>query len=95
MTDSLRPWHPVAFKTADMIGLKAMARGDASGDQQKRVLEFIVKELCETDGLSFRPVEMGGAQDTAFAEGKRHVGLQIRKLVLMPLDKHIEPKGDE
>lgn len=87
-----RPWEPVPFHKANVHALRAMAQGAASQEQQIRVLEFIVKELCETDGLSFRPDEFGGAHDTAFAEGKRSVGLQLRKFIMMPLDNHGEPK---
>jgi hypothetical protein len=86
------PWVPTAFDKASVHALRAMSHGTASADQQKRALEFIVKELCETDGLSFRPDELGGARGTAFAEGKRHVGLQLRKFILMPLDERGEPK---
>ena len=87
-----RPFHPVPFDKASVHALRSMSHGTASADQQIRALEFIVKELCETDGLSFRPSELGGSNDTAFAEGKRFVGLQLRKFIMMPLDERGEPK---
>ncbi len=86
------PWLPVAFDKASVHALRAMSHGTASEDQQKRALEFIVRELCETDGLSFRPDDMSGAHATAFAEGKRYVGLQVRKFILMPLDERGDPR---
>lgn len=87
------PWQPVQFTEADVHALKSMAQGAANAAQQVRVLEFIVKDLCETDGLSFRPDDMGGALASSFAEGKRHVGLQLRKIILMPLNERGELKG--
>lgn len=50
--------------------------GRASEDQQRRAMTFIVHQLCGTYDLSYRPTS---DRDTAFAEGKRFVGLQMVK----------------
>jgi len=91
-----RPWKPVIVNVspvvgagivnkADAVAIRAVAQGDASPDQQRRALEAIVGRIACTDDLSFRAEDHGGMFETAFAEGKRYVGLQIRKLITTPL----------
>lgn len=70
-------WMPAAPKMADAAAIRALARGDATPEQQTRALTFIVEALCGTYDLSFRP---NSERDTCFAEGRRFVGLQVVKL---------------
>lgn len=70
---------------ADAIAIRAVAQGDASPDQQKRAIEAIIGRIACTDDMSFRAEDHGGMFETAFAEGKRYVGLQIRKMIHTPL----------
>lgn len=67
------PWRPFDWEPADVAAIQALARGDATPDQQKRALDWIITSAGTYD-LSYRP---NSDRDTAFAEGKRHVGLQI------------------
>jgi hypothetical protein len=87
-----RPWKPLVVNVspvvgpglinkADAIAIKALASGDATPDQQKRALEAIVSRISCCDDLSFRADDHGGLRETDFAEGKRYVGLQIRKIL--------------
>lgn len=91
-----RPWKPVIVNTspvvgagivnkADAIAIRAVSQGEASPDQQKRAMEAIIGRIACADDLSFRAEDHGGMFETAFAEGKRYVGLQIRKLIHTPL----------
>lgn len=91
-----RPWKPVIVNTspvvgagivnkADAIAIRAVAQGDASPDQQRRAIEAIVGRIACADDMSFRAEDHGGMFETAFAEGKRYVGLQMRKLINTPL----------
>jgi hypothetical protein len=75
---AIEPWHPAPYIDADSYAIKALATGTANEGQQKRALDWIINTLCATYDLSYRP---GSDRDTAFAEGKRHVGLQIVKQV--------------
>lgn len=72
------PWAPPGYEIADIGALQALARGDASEHQQKRALAYVVNTLCGTYDLSYRP---DSERDTAFAEGRRFVGLQVVKLL--------------
>ena len=91
-----RPWKPVVVNVspvigpglinkADAIAIRAVASGDATPDQQRRAIEAITSRVSCCDDLSFRADDHGGPRETDFAEGKRYVGLQIRKLVSTPL----------
>lgn len=75
------PWKPANFDPADAAAFQALARGAANLDQQKRVLDWLVKKACHTYDLSYRPGGEDGKRDTDFAEGQRSIGLQIVKLL--------------
>lgn len=72
------PEIPVECSDADHAALKAMRDGNASSEQMKRGLDWIIAKAAGTYDLSFRP-GAEGARDTDFAEGRRFVGLQIVK----------------
>lgn len=74
------PWVPAAWGKADAYAIKAVAAGNASEAQQKRAMQWVLG-ACGLRDLSFRP---DSDRATAFAEGKRFVGLQIAKLLELP-----------
>src|SRR5690349_4463662 len=79
---SAEPWKPAAWESADVTALQALQRGDCPEHLQKRALKFIIENLCGTYDMSYRPQS---TRDTDFAEGKRHVGNQIVKLLNLNL----------
>lgn len=81
---SPRPWMPPDWDKADAGALKALSRGDASPDQQKRALGYVINALAGTYDMTYRPES---DRDSAFAEGRRFVGLQIVKLLNLNLEK--------
>src|SRR5215207_4209413 len=76
---------PADYEDATVYAFKAMARGEANSHQQERVLQWLVAEACRTYDLSYRPGDQGD-RSTAFAEGRRFVGLQIVKMVNYPTE---------
>lgn len=68
--------------------MQALFRGEASSDQQKFFIAFLLNEVCGTYDLSFRP---DNARVTDFCEGKRFVGTQIVKLSKIPISKIVDP----
>lgn len=78
----------VRYEDGDVYAIKALAAGKANEGQQQRALAWIVNVLCDTNALSFRPYS---PRETDFAEGKRHVGIQIRKLVELPVSALVKP----
>jgi hypothetical protein len=79
-TRSAAPWQPAPYDDSDIAAVKALVTGTASAPQQQRALDWIIRTACATYDLSFRPGE-SGERETAFAEGKRWVGLQVVKMM--------------
>jgi hypothetical protein len=75
------PYLPAKWEPADIAAIQSLARGDASTDQQQRALDWIISAAGTYD-LSYRPES---DRDTAFAEGKRFIGLQIVKALKLNL----------
>lgn len=73
------PWSPTEYDIADVSAVQALANGNASPEQQRRALAWIVEMAAGYYDLSFRP-GVDGQRDTDFAEGKRFVGAQVVKL---------------
>lgn len=73
--------EPAKYDLADIYAIRALEQGQASEAQQRRVLEWIVHNASNYHDLSYREDGNGGDRATAFAEGRRFVGLQIRKLL--------------
>lgn len=76
------PWKPTEWEPADVAAIQALVRGDASPEQQRRAIDYIIKDIAGTYDLSYRP---DSERDSTFAEGKRFVGLQIVKAVNLNL----------
>ncbi|TXJ25387.1 MAG: hypothetical protein E6Q24_14745 [Chitinophagaceae bacterium] len=73
---------------ADVAALKALEFGEASPEQQKRALAWIINNASATYEMSYRPTS---DRDTSFAEGRRFVGLQIVKMLKLNLSTMFEP----
>jgi hypothetical protein len=80
MTTEIRhqPWHPPKFDRSDAMAMKAVATGTANEAQQKQAIEYIVGTLGMTYDTSYWA---DSDRNSAFAEGRRFVGLQIVKMV--------------
>lgn len=77
----VHPWTPAQYRKSDAYAFKALQRGDATAEQQKAVLYWLIHNCADTYNMSFRPGGVEGQRETDFAEGKRFVGNQIVKLV--------------
>jgi hypothetical protein len=81
-----RPWQMPRIADADIFALQAVAIGEANAAQQQRAYDYVVRTLCETDRMTFWPGADDGRRATDFAEGKRWVGLQLRRIEKMRPD---------
>lgn len=85
-----QPWHPFPWYREDVYAMQAVAKGIANEAQQKRALDWIIR--CAG---TYAPTFHAGKTDvTHFAEGSRHVGMQIVHLINMPasaISKQQEP----
>jgi len=61
------------YTEADVWAIRALHRGEATPEQQKRALAWMVRAFGTHD-TSMRP---GDPHLTAFAEGRRHAGTTI------------------
>lgn len=77
------PWKPPVADPADTAALQALARGNATMDQQKRALDWIVLKACGTYDFAYRPGESD--RDTNVALGRQFVGQQIVKQLKMKI----------
>lgn len=77
------PWNPADYDDDVVYAVRAMNLGQANEGQQKLAwswLMYVTGAGDEYADLSFRPGATG-ERDTTFAEGKRFVGLQFRKML--------------
>ena len=75
------PWLPPEYEPADVAAIQALARGNASMDQQKRALAWFIEKAAGAYEMSYRPGGIEGDRDSAFAEGRRFVGNQVVKMI--------------
>lgn len=90
MTAKLPPKSALAspeWELADASAIKACFAGTATAEQQIRVMDVIVRDLCRVYDMPYRPDKEGGDRDTAFACGRMFVGQEILKLRSINLDK--------
>jgi endonuclease/exonuclease/phosphatase family metal-dependent hydrolase len=80
-----QPWQTPRLADADIFALQAVAGGEANAAQQQRAWDCVVRTLCEADRMTFWPGH-DGRRATDFAEGKRWVGLQLRRIEKMRPD---------
>ena len=64
------PLAPPDYVKADVHALRAVAGGEASPDQQKRCVEFVINRLCDTYGCAARRTE----HETYLALGRQRAG---------------------
>lgn len=78
------PWHPAPYEAADVWAWKALAEGNASEPQQKRIVKHLVEVLGQTydNTTHFGPE---GSRLSDFAAGRRFVGLSVVKFLNYPV----------
>lgn len=77
---------PPPYEPADASAIQALLIGEANKDQQQRALKWIIESAAGTYDLSYRPGS-DGDRETAFAEGRRFVGLNVVKLTRLNVSK--------
>lgn len=72
---------PAPWTKAEAKALKLLSTGEADERQQKRALDWIIKQAALTYDQPYRPGGEEGGRDTTFACGRMFVGQQIVKLI--------------
>lgn len=86
MPQSNEPWMPAPYETDDVVAIQALATGTANDDQQRRALKWIVENAAAVYQPSFYS-GVDGDRLTAFAQGKRGVGLSIITLTKLNISR--------
>jgi len=80
-------YFPPEWELADASAMQALHNGDATPEQQKRALRWIIEAAADKNGQSYRPGGLEGERESCFAEGRRFVGLQLEKLIFVDIAK--------
>lgn len=72
-----RPWHPTPDDEFICTAVRALFNGNADETQQKRLVEWILLDLCELRKASYWP---DSPRDGDFAEGKKFVGRELVRI---------------
>lgn len=78
------PWAPAGYEVADVAAIQSLDRGEASPDQQKRALKWIVERACQIGEDAFVP---GHPEVTQYIVGRQSPGKQIVKLMKLNLSQ--------
>lgn len=80
-------WEPPKYELADVTAMQALERGAATGEQQKRALNWILRSACALGDMPFRPGGVEGERETNLALGRLFAGQQIAKLTRLDISK--------
>lgn len=74
------PWKLPGLTTPDIVALQALEQGVADQHQQRHAWQVIRETLCGCERMTFWPGGLEGERATSFAEGKRWVAAQLRRI---------------
>ena len=75
----MKPSDPAKYDQVVINAVSAFLQGKANEGQQITVRDWILHAVCQVEGMSFFTGE-SGQRLSDFAEGKRFVANQIRKM---------------
>lgn len=84
-------WGEKSWTKADFQSIISVARGEATGEQQKRCMQLIISYLSRADDLPYVP---DSADQSAFMAGRQFVGKKLKMLQNYKIGE-LEEKGDE
>ena len=91
-----QPWMPPDWDEDVLWAVRQLSQGKANTGQQQLAWDWLMYLTGASESfsdLSFRPGE-DGRRATDFAEGKRFVGLQVRKMLATALTPTPEPYAE-
>lgn len=90
-TKAVPPYFAAPWEVADASAFQSLQRGDASPEQQKRALDWLIRVGAATYNATFFP---GSPDASAFAEGRRYVGLEVIKLLSVNTSAFVKDKAN-
>lgn len=88
------PWNPVDYEPADASAIQALLAGEASPEQQRRALKWIIEAASGLYDQSFYPGGEEGRRNTDFAEGRRFVGNQVVKMTRLNVSELVRRESE-
>jgi hypothetical protein len=85
-----RPWQFVEPSLDEARALQALAVGEASPEQQKKALAWIIHRAC---GASLDTFEPGQPDVSSYRQGRRAVGVLITQ-VLITKPENLRRQGE-
>lgn len=79
----------VQFTVADIHALQRVYAGDATPEQQKRAMSWILTDLCRIKELGYHEND----RDTAFAQGRKFPGLKLAEFITINLENLKKKEG--
>ncbi|MDQ0475027.1 hypothetical protein [Labrys wisconsinensis] len=84
------PHAAAAFARPEAAAIRAVAAGTATPEQQRLAVAAIGQKACLIDEISYVPGGPDAERATVFAEGRRFVGMQIRRAIRLPIEQFPE-----
>ena len=72
------PYLRCEYDIPVVSAVQALSRGEATADQQKQFMAWLINQACCTYDQTFQEA---GDRESAFAAGRRQVGLTLVKLL--------------
>lgn len=86
----MRPINRLAaWQPAQAHAVRALASGEATPEQQRAALDWIVKGCAEAFGINDAP----DAHAMAFCAGRQSVGLEIAAIIDLPAETITKARG--
>jgi hypothetical protein len=82
-------WTQFDADIPDLSAVQALHRGDANADQQRRAVEWILKQLAQVQVSTFHLDPAA----SAFAEGRRYVGLKLAQAINISMRDMLANEG--
>ncbi len=84
------PWAPPILELVEVAAIQAVAKGNASAEQQMRAMRVIVEKICRRYDMPYCP-GAAGERDTNFALGRMSAGTSLTSLLNAPLRNFKDP----
>lgn len=89
------PNRPAEYDEAIIMAVRAFSEGKANDGQQIAVWNWLLHAVCQVEGMSYRAGGIEAQRATDFAEGKRFVANQLRKMlnpITLEAERHAKAK---
>lgn len=89
------PHRPAEYDEAVIMAVRAFSEGKANDGQQITVWNWLLHAVCQIEGMSYRAGGIEAQRATDFAEGKRYVANQLRKMlnpITLEAERHSKAK---